>query len=202
GDVVVAEHGGRTQRRTDFIRSRRYSLTGGAAVGGTHAIRCYETCERSGKRRIRTTINLVRRIRGHRRIALVDRKVSRVVSDVVVPKHTCRAERGTNLIGTTGYRLTGRAAVCGSNAVPREEANQGAGKARISAAIDLVRGIRRYRSILLLDGKLGNVINDVVVAEHAGRAERSTNLIGTTGDRLTGRAAKGRGYTIRCEEAN
>src|SRR5205823_9998660 len=120
----------------------------------------------------------------------------------VVTEYRCRGQGRTDRVRTTGDHLSGRAAVGSSDAVPCQKAYQGAGKGWISAAIDLVRGIRRYRSILLLDGKLGNVINDVVVAEHAGRAERSTNLIGTTGDRLTGRAAIGRGYTIRCEEAN
>src|SRR5207237_5359661 len=82
-DVVIAKHARRRQARTNRVRTARNALTRRAVVGRGYAIRCQESCELSGKRRIGIAINLVRRIRRYRRIALIDGKLSAVASDIV-----------------------------------------------------------------------------------------------------------------------
>src|SRR5207253_1468955 len=133
---------------------------------------------------------------------LLNREISGVVGDVVVAKYTSRSQGGADRVGATADSLTGGPAVGGGDAVGCQEPNQRSTEGGISAAVGLVRGIGRYRSIFLLDGKLGRVVDDVILTEHRCRAERRTDFVGTARYRLTGRAAISSSYTIRCKEAN
>ena len=179
GDIVIAEDACRNQTRTDRVRTAYNALTRSAAVGGAHAIRRYETCERSRKGRIGIAIDLVRCIWCHRRSALIDRELSRVVSDVVIAKHARRSQARTNRVRTAYNALTRRAAVGRSYAIRYQESCELSGKRRIGIAINLVRRIRRYRRIALIDGKLSAVVSDIVFGQHAScRAQRCGNVIG------------------------
>ena len=83
-----------------------------------------------------------------------------------------------------------------------QETDQRAGKLRIGAAIGLALRVRRDRSILLLDGKVGGVVSNVVVTEYRCRGQCCTDLIGTSRYSVTGRAVIGGGDAIGCEESN
>src|SRR5207253_1723091 len=147
-------------------------------------------------------VDLVRGIGRYRSIFLLDGELSGVVGDVVVAEHARRAKRGTDRVRTTRDRLTRRAGVGGSDAIACQETYQCTGKGRISAAIGLVRGIGRYRSVLLLNGKLGRVVGDVIVTKYRCRTDRRSDFIGAAGYSLTRSAVIGSSDAIRCQEAN
>src|SRR5436190_1933299 len=163
GDVIVAEHACRTQAGTNRVGTASNSLTRSAAISSSHAISCEEAQQGAGKGWVNAAVGLARRIGRDRSVLPVNRELSRVVGDVVVPEHTCRAKRGTDRVRTARDRLTRRAGVGGSHAIACQETYQCTGKGRISAAIDLARGIGRYRSVLLLDREVGGIVGDIVV---------------------------------------
>src|SRR5207248_3228945 len=164
------------KRGTDRVRAARDRLAARAAVGGRYAIPRQEAKQGAGKGWISTAIGLIGRVRRNRGVLLLDREVSDVVGYVVVAKHTCGAERGTDRVRAARDRLAGRAAVGGSYAIGRQEANQRAGEGWISIAVSLICCIRRNGSVLFLDGEVGCVVGYVVVPKHTCGAKCRTNL--------------------------
>ena len=153
------------------------------------------------QRRIRSTVGLGLVIRRDAQRRRVDRKVCRVVSDIVVAQHTRGTQHRADRVRTTRNRLTRRAAVARCHAIGDQEPNQRACERWIGSAVSLARRIRRHRSGLLVDREVRSVVRDVVIAQHSPRSQRRTDRVRTAGYRLTHRATVGRCHTIGCQES-
>src|SRR5439155_15954701 len=202
GNVVVTEHTCRSQGSADRVRTARYSFTGSAHIRGCDAISCEKATKCAGKGWISTAIGLIGRVRRNRGVLLLDREVSGVIGDVVIAEDTCRSQGSADRVRTTRYSFTGNARIRGRDAIDCDEANKCASKSRISTAISLASYVRRYRSILLLDGEVCRVVGDVVVAESTCRSQDGVDFVRTAAYGLTDSAAIGRTYAINGEEAN
>src|SRR5205823_5712979 len=141
-DVVVAEHTRRSQDPTNFVRTVRYRLTARAAVGHTHAVGCQESNQCASEGRIGTAISLAGGIGCDRSVLPVNRELSGVVSDVVVPEDTGGTQGRADRVRTTRYRFTSSAPIRGRDTIPRQEANEGTSKGRINVTVDLTCCVR------------------------------------------------------------
>src|SRR5205823_2240073 len=103
-DVVVAEHTRRSQGPTNFVGTARYRLTARAAVGRTHAVGCQESNQCASEGRIGTAISLAGGIGCDRSVLPVNRELSGVVSDVVVPEDTGGSQGRADRVRTSRHR--------------------------------------------------------------------------------------------------
>src|SRR5207253_9406594 len=125
-------------------------LTGRAAVGSSHAVSCEEAHQGAGEGWIDAAVGLAGGIGCDRSVLPVNRELSGVVSDVVVPEDTGGSQGRADRVRTSRHRFTGSARIRGRDTIPRQEANEGTSKGRINLTVDLTCCVRCDRSILLL----------------------------------------------------
>src|SRR2546430_13712851 len=87
-----------------------------------------------------------------------------------------------------------------SSACKKKVAAAGGQWIRIVIAIGLAVRVRRPSRWTRVDGELGPIIGDVVVGGGSSRAQRSTDVVWTTGHCFTRGTAVGCGDGICCQE--
>src|SRR5205823_12986783 len=112
-DVIIAEHARRTQAGTNRVGTASDCLTRRAAINSSHAIPCEEAKQSAGKAWISTAVNLARRVGCDRSVLPVNRELSGVVGDVVVPEDSGGGQDRADRVRTTRYRFTASARVGG-----------------------------------------------------------------------------------------
>ena len=172
---------------------------GQAGRTGEHAlvVAIHEATVAGGEQRQRAAIGHGLVVSRDRQQGLVDGEVRRVVGDVVVAQHTGRIQRSAD--GVVAHVLTRGASVGRGDTISRQEAAEGSGQGRIRIAVGLAGGVRSDRRVALVDGEVGGVVGDVVVAQHTGRIQRSAD--GIVAHVLTRSASVGRGDAIGGQEA-